>query len=50
MNLSPSLLAEFRVILKEEYDLEPPEKEAEEMAENLLRYYRQLERLSNHNS
>ena len=39
---------EFRLILKEEYGLEPPETEALEMAQNILRFYRTLERLSNH--
>jgi len=47
MSISPSLLAEFRVILKEEYGLEPSDEEVEEMATNILAYYRQLERLSN---
>lgn len=47
MNISPSLLAEFRVILKEEYDLEPSEEEAREMAENIIRLYGDMERLSN---
>lgn len=45
--ISRELLNEFRVILRENYGLEPPEEEAEEMANNLLRYYRQVERLSN---
>lgn len=47
MSISPSLLAEFRVILKEVYGEEPTEAEAKEMAENILRLYGHLERLSN---
>ncbi len=47
MNISPQLLAEFQKILKEEYDLEPSEAEAREMAENILRHYRTVERLMN---
>ena len=50
MSINPSLLAEFRAILKEEYGLEPNEKDAEKMANNILRYYGQLERLSNNYS
>lgn len=46
--ISGGLLTEFRTILKEEYGLEPPEEEAKEMAENILRFYRTAERLSNH--
>lgn len=46
--ISQELLEEFRVILKEEYGLEPPEAEAKEMAKNILHHYRTVERLSNH--
>jgi len=46
--ISGELLNDFREILKEEYGLEPSEAEAEEMAQNILRYYRTVERLSNH--
>jgi len=48
MNISPALLAEFRELLKKEYGLEPSEAEASEMAQNILHFYRTLERLSNH--
>lgn len=47
MSISTQLLAEFREILKENYDLEPSEAEAREMAENILRHYRTVERLMN---
>ena len=47
MKISPSLLDEFRMILREEYDMEPSEEEVEKMAYEILRYYRTLERLSN---
>lgn len=46
--VSKELLDEFRVILREEYGLEPSEAEAREMAQNILHYYRTIERLSNH--
>ncbi len=46
--ISRESLDEFRVILKEVYELEPSEAEAEEMAQNILHYYRTVERLSNH--
>lgn len=45
--ISRQLLDEFRVILKEEYGLEPSEAEASQMAENILHFYRTTERLSN---
>lgn len=46
--VSKELLDEFRVILREEYGKEPSEAEAREMAQNILQYYRTLERLSNY--
>jgi hypothetical protein len=45
--ISGELLEEFRIILKEEYGLEPSQEEAEDMAQNILNYYRTLERFSN---
>ncbi len=47
INLSNELLEEFRLILKENYGLEPSKEETEQMALNILQYYRTLERLSN---
>ncbi len=45
--VSLELLAEFRLILKEEYGLDPSEAEAKEMAQNILHHYRTMERFTN---
>ena len=47
-SINQALLEEFRLILKEQYGLEPSEAEASQMAANILQYYRTLERLANH--
>ena len=46
--ISKERLDEFRAILKKLYGLEPSEAEASQMAQNILHFYRTLERLSNH--
>lgn len=46
--LSKELLDEFRQILKKNYGLEPTEATAEVWAQNILQFYREMERLSNH--
>jgi len=48
LGISKELLDEFREILKTHYDLDPSEAEASEMAQNILNFYRTLERLSNY--
>lgn len=46
--ISKERLDEFRAILKKQYGLEPSEAQASEMANNILHFYRTLERLSNY--
>lgn len=46
--ISGELLEELRVILREEYGLEPSDERVREIATNILHFYRTVERLSNH--
>lgn len=47
--MSKEILDEFRLILKEEYGMEPSEAEAKEMAQNIINFYGTAERLLNQN-
>lgn len=46
MPLSPSLIGELRVILREEYGVDVDDMEAEEIAMNLVRYFSLLEKIN----